>query len=206
MSTLESYHDLVIKDGEFIGEFERLYSEFDDPWKQSKQPNPYARQAGITNIKRYNMKSVLECGCGLGYYAQNIYKQTGIIPKSVDTASSAIERAKQLFPHLDFEQSDITKNLADYKNVDCILFAEILWYVLPNLNGLFETMRRHFAGKYFMVVQVFYKGTQQYGTEYFTSQKELIDYVPFELVSQVEATTSSETTIETCTLFKIPKQ
>ena len=203
MSTLESYHDLVIKDGEFIGEFERLYSEFDDPWKQSKQPNPYARQAGITNIKRYNMKSVLECGCGLGYYAQNIYKQTGIIPKSVDTASSAIERAKQLFPHLDFEQSDITKNLANYKNVDCILFAEILWYVLPNLNDLFETMRRHFAGKYFMVVQVFYKGTQQYGTEYFTSQKELIDYVPFELVSQVEGTTSVETTIETCTLFKI---
>jgi trans-aconitate methyltransferase len=203
MEKAKSYHDLVIKDGKFIGEFEKLYNEFDDPWGQSTQPNPYARQAGIINIKRYGMKSVLECGCGLGYYAEDIYRQTGIIPKSVDSAASAIERAKKLFPHLDFEQGDITKNLPDYKGVDCIFFAEIMWYVLPNLQDLFEIMRTHFAGKYFMVVQVFYKGTQKYGTEYFTSQKELIDYVPFELVSQVEATTSEETTIETCTLFKI---
>ncbi len=203
MEKSKSYHDLVIKDGKFIGEFERLYNEFEDPWTQSKQPNPYARQAGIINIKRFGMKSVLECGCGLGYYAEDIKKQTGIIPKSVDSAASAIERAKKLFPHLDFEQADITQNLAQYKGVDCILFAEIMWYVLPNLQGLFETMRTHFTGKYFMVVQVFYKGTQKYGTEYFTSQKELIDYVPFELVSQVEGTTGEETTIETCTLFRI---
>ena len=31
------YQDLVIKDGKFVGEFEKMYQEFDDPWNQTKE-------------------------------------------------------------------------------------------------------------------------------------------------------------------------
>ena len=199
----KSYHDLVIKDGKFIGEFEQLYSEFDDPWMQSQQPNPYARMASIIHMKKLGIKSVLECGCGLGYYADWIRRETGVIPKSVDVSETAIEKAKKIFPDLDFEVADITKTLSDYKDLDAILFAEIIWYILPDLDQIFETMKAHFSGKTLIVTQVFYKGSQKYGNEYFTSLDEFIDYVPFDLIARCEATMAEDSTIETSTAFRI---
>ncbi|MCU0452007.1 MAG: class I SAM-dependent methyltransferase [Bernardetiaceae bacterium] len=199
----ETYHDYVIKDGQFIGQFEEMYAKFADPWMQSRQPNRYARQAGILHLQNFQVTSVLECGCGLGYYAEWIYRQTGIVPKSVDLAPTAVAKARELFPHLDFEVADITTDLARYQHLDCVLFAEILWYILPQLPGLLAELKAKFAGKYLLVNQVFYKGSQKYGTEYFTNLNELIAYVPFELLARCEATTAHEGTIETSTLFKI---
>ncbi|MTI33137.1 class I SAM-dependent methyltransferase [Xanthovirga aplysinae] len=200
---MKTYHDFVIKDGQFIGEFEEMYQNCEDPWEQSTQPNKYSRAAGILHIKNFGIKSILECGCGLGYYADWIYKETGIIPKSLDISPNAIKRAKRIFPHLDFELADITRDLKKYNNINCVLFAEILWYILPQLDDLFEVLLTEFPQKYFLVNQVFYKGSQKYGTEYFTTIQEFIDYVPFPLLGKCEATTIQDTTIETSTIFKI---
>ncbi len=199
----KSYHDYVIKDGKFIGEFESMYRDCEDPWTQSIQPNKYSRMAGIIHLENFNVRSVLECGCGLGYYADWIHKETGIIPKSVDVSETAIAKARELFPRLDFEVADITKDLRQYKEYDCIMFAEIIWYILPDLNSLFELMKNEFKGKYLLINQVFYKGSQKYGTEYFTNLKEFINFVPFELLGQCEATTVNDSTIETSTIFQI---
>ena len=199
----KTYHDYVIKDGNFIGKFDEMYSKFNDPWTQSSQPNKYSRIAGIFHMINFNIKSVLECGCGLGYYADWIHKETQIIPKSVDISSVAIQKAKILFPHLDFEVANIANDLSKYKDYDCILLSEIIWYVLPDLEKIFSILNSDFKGKYLVVNQVFYKGTQKYGNEYFTNLKEFIDYVPFTLVGQCEATTTEDSTIETSTIFKI---
>ena len=203
MEKPKSYHDLVIKDGKFIGEWERLYSEFDDPWMQSDQPNRYSRSAGITHLKRIKAKSILECGCGLGYYADWIHKETGVVPVGIDISENAINKAKELFPHLEFIQQDLLAALDAHQHVDAILFAEIMWYILPELPEVIEKLKTLYKGKHLVIIQVFYKGSQKYGTEYFTSMQELIDYMPFECVAQVEATSSADTTIETATLFKI---
>ncbi|MBC8109763.1 MAG: hypothetical protein H7Y04_01745 [Verrucomicrobia bacterium] len=64
-------------------------------------------------------------------------------------------------------------------------------------------MKEHFSGKYFIHNLVFYKGTQKYGTEYFTNLKEFIEFVPFKLIGYSEATTDLDTTIETSTIFQI---
>ncbi|TAE73234.1 MAG: class I SAM-dependent methyltransferase [Bacteroidetes bacterium] len=200
---METYHDYVIKDGKFVGKFEEMYEKFEDPWTQSVQPNKYSRMAGIVHLKNIQVKSILECGCGLGYYADWIYKETNVVPKSVDISAIAIEKAKKIFPKLDFEVADICVDLEKYKEVDCIVFAEIIWYILPNLKDIFEVMKTHFKGKYLIVNQVFYKGSQKYGTEYFTNMQEFIDYVPFTLISKCEATSVSDTTIETSTMFQI---
>lgn len=199
----KTYHDYVIKDGKFIGKFDEMYSEFTDPWTQSSQPNKYSRMAGILHMKNFHVKRVLECGCGLGYYADWIQRETGITPKSVDISPVAIEKAKKLFPQLDFEVVDICTDLHKFKTYDCVLFAEIIWYILPNLKGLFEVLERDFKGKYLVVNQVFYKGTQKYGNDYFTNLNEFIAYVPFTLIGKCEATTEHESTIETSTIFKI---
>lgn len=200
---MNNYHDYVIKDGEFIGKFDEMYTQCDDPWHQSKQPNRYARNAGIIHIENYKIKSVLECGCGLGYYAQWIYENTGVIPKSVDISENAVVKAQTLFPHLNFEVANISKDLSKYQDVDCIMFAEILWYILPELQAIFQTLRDNFKNKYLIINQVFYKGTQKYGNNYFTNLKELVDYIPFQLLAKLEATTIKETTVETSTIFQI---
>jgi SAM-dependent methyltransferase len=199
----KTYHDYVIKDGKFIGKFDEMYSDFNDPWTQSTQPNKYSRMAGIIHIKNFNIHSVLECGCGLGYYADWIKRETTIIPKSVDISSIAIEKAKNLFPDLDFEVADISKDLQNFKDYDCVILSEIIWYILPDLKNIFKILENEFKGKYLIVNQVFYKGTQKYGTDYFTNLNEFIEYVPFSLVGKCEATTISDSTIETSTIFKI---
>ncbi|HBH24728.1 MAG TPA: nodulation protein S NodS [Cytophagales bacterium] len=200
---IKSYHDYIIKDGQFIGEFEKMYKHCEDPWMQSKQPNKYSRMAGILHIKNFGIKSVLECGCGLGYYADWIFKETGIIPKSVDISDTAVKNARKLFPYLDFTKSDITKDLIKYREIDSILFAEILWYILPDIDALIEIMEKEFKDKYLIILQVFYKGSQKYGNEYFTSLNELTEYIPFKLLGSCEATLASDSTIETCTIYEI---
>lgn len=97
-ASTESYHDYVIKDGKFIGKFEEMYAKFDDPWMQSQQSNQYARNAGIIHLKNFKINTLLECGCGLGYYANWIHQATGITPTSVDISAEAIRKAKNKFP------------------------------------------------------------------------------------------------------------
>jgi SAM-dependent methyltransferase len=199
----ESYHDYVIKDGQFIGKFDEMYAKFEDPWMQSKQPNQYARNAGIIHLKNFQIGSVLECGCGLGYYADWIHKETGITPISLDVSAEAIKKARTLFPHLHFEVADISKDLKMYQNVECVMFAEIVWYILPQLDDILEELKALFTGKYLLVNQVFYKGSQKYGTQYFTSLQEFIAYIGLPLLARCEATMINDTTIETSTIFRI---
>ncbi len=206
MSTQKnSYHDYVIKDGKFIGKFEEMYQAYEDPWIQSQQPNRYSRKMAIMNMQRYNMSSVVEYGCGLGYYADWIYKDTGIICQSIDISETAIKKAKEKFPHLNFEVGDI-KNISKLPNkesIDCILLADITWMILPELKYVNEQLLEHFRGKYLINNFVTYKGTQKYGLEYFTTTKEYIDFMPFKLIGYAEGTTIDDHNIDSTTIFKI---
>lgn len=205
MEKKKSYHDYVIKDGKFIGKFDEMYKAYDDPWMQSQQPNRYSRQMAIMNIKRYGIKSIVEYGCGLGYYADWIYKETGIVCKSIDISETAIKKAKQKFPLLDFEVGDIKQlsELGNKQNIDCILLADITWMILKDLDFVNNELLKHFRGKYLINNFVTYKGTQQYGLEFFTTTKEYIDYMPFKLIGYGEATTIDDHNIDSTTIFKI---
>ncbi len=200
---METYHDYVIKDGKFIGKFDEMYEKFEDPWTQMKQPNKYSRMSGILHLKNFEITSVLECGCGLGYYADWIYHETKMVPKSVDISSVAIEKAKNIFPKLDFEVANIVTDLKKYNTYNCVLFAELIWYILPDLKTIFTILEENFKGKFLLVNQVFYKGSQKYGTDYFTNLDEFINHVPFTLLARCEATATKDSTIETSTLFRI---
>ena len=200
-----SYHDYVIKDGKFVGEFEEMYKDYEDPWMQSEQPNRYSRKMAIMNIQRYNIKSIIEYGCGLGYYANWIHKETGIVCKSLDISETAIKKAKQNFPHLNFEVANI-RNLSAIDNkekTDCILLADITWFILQDLKFVNEELMKHFRGKYLINNFVTYKGTQKYGLDFFSTTKEFIDFMPFKLIGYADATTVDDHNIDSHTIFKI---
>lgn len=203
---MESYHDYAIKDGKLIGKYDEMYQKFEDPWIQSTQPNKYSRQMAIMNIKRFNIKTIVEYGCGLGYYADWIHKETGIVCKSIDISETAIKKAKEKFPHLNFETGNILDLdlLENKEQVDCILLADIMWYLLDNLNLINEKLLTHFRGKYLINNFVTYReGVQKYGREYFTSTQEFINYMPFKLIGYGEATTIEDPNIDSTTIFKI---
>ena len=131
----KNYHDYIIKDGKFIGEFEEMYQNIDDPWHHG---DTVALQYDLTLylIDRYKICSsrgrALDIGCGKGAFTARLKKA---IPKTqilaVDIAPTAIKKAKQKHRRLgiDFRVMDIQK---EYKNInkkfDLIIVSQIMWY------------------------------------------------------------------------------
>jgi trans-aconitate methyltransferase len=200
------YQDYVIKDGRFVGRFEEMYKDFDDPWHQSEtriSRESYSRWATILHIRRFGIGSLVECGAGLGSFTQLLTEETGARVTGIDISETAVGKARARYPNLRFEV-DTVNNLSRYRDHEAVLFAEITWYLLDQFDSVLDTLRDNFSGKYFLHNLVFYKSGQRYGREYFTTLDEFIARVPFELVARMEGTTKTMDTIETSTVFRIP--
>lgn len=209
---MERYQDYVIKDGEFVGKFEEMYQKFDNPWHQIEAvQNSYARHATLMSVKNYGIQSLIEIGCGLGgftnYLAESLPK---VRISGMDVSETAIRKAREMYQHIEFICGDIKKfseNLASANvnggGYEAILLAEIMWYILDDLNEIIDNISTNHRGKYIIINQTFYKGQQQYGNEYFTSLTEMINYLPWNNVTKIEIETSEMDTIETHSVFRI---
>ena len=201
------YQDLIIKDGQFIGNFEKMYRTFEDPWGQTKEgyvENSISRQIVINYIKIYGIKSIIEYGCGLGKTTNFIHSNTGVDILGIDISVTSIKKSQEKYPDLNFKVDNII-NIGNYGDYNCFFFSEITWYILENkmLDKIFDIMKQKCRGKYFIHNLVFYKSLQEYGKEYFTNLNEFIKFCPFELVGKVEIDIKNSDTIETSSIFKI---
>jgi SAM-dependent methyltransferase len=203
------YQDLVIKDGKFVGEFEKMYQEFSDPWNQSEEVHfsSLSRRSVCYFLEKFDINSIVEWGCGLGktvnYIKENTGKDLDIL--GIDISKTAIDKAKNLYPKLDFKVDNIL-NISQYNNFDCMFFSEITWYLLEDkkMDKIFNIMSKNFKGKnkFFIHNLCFYKdGIQQYGKDYFTTLDEFIEFCPFELLEKVQVNLKDG--IETSAIFKI---
>jgi trans-aconitate methyltransferase len=109
---MDRYQDYVIKDGKFIGEFEKMYQKFDNPWHQIEAvDDSYSRLSTILTLKSYGIKSVLEVGCGLGKFTNYIHAQLPDIKiVGMDISETAVKKAKLSYPDIEF----VTDNLASF--------------------------------------------------------------------------------------------
>jgi trans-aconitate methyltransferase len=204
----KSCYDHIIKDGKMIGEFEKVYQEFDNPWSQADADhvaNSPSRNATIIHIRKYGIRSIVEVGCGLGYYTNHIQKETGVKIKGIDISPTAVEKAKRLFPHIEFEVG-LAKDIEKYQDYDAVLFSGMLWYVLPELKSIFAKILTKMSEKYFLNNLVFHNAKQTYGKEFFTNIKELIEYVPFPLLAFSESGIVERGVTETSTIFRIQEK
>jgi SAM-dependent methyltransferase len=202
---MDKYQDYVIKDGVFIGQFEDMYKKFDDPWLQASSEHIdflMSRSFHVLMIRKYGIRSVLDCGCGLGYYTNFLHDQTQVNVKGIDISPTAIQKAKSRWPHLDFSVDGV-QNIESYARFEAVLFAEITWYILNDLDSIFKKMLQYFPGKFFLQNLTFYKGQQKYGREFFTTLEEFINYCPFKLLGYSLASTVETEGIDTGTIFKI---
>ena len=201
------YQDLVIKDGKFVGEFEKMYQEFDDPWNQTKEgnvENSISRQVVCNYINQYQINSMVEFGCGLGKTTNFISNKTNINVLGVDISESSIIKSKKRYPELKFEVNDIS-NIDEYKDYECYFFSEITWYILEDnkIDKIFEKMKNKLNGKYFIHNLVFYKGQQRYGLDYFTSLDQFIEFCPFKLLGKTIIDFEESDSSETSSIFRI---
>ncbi len=205
------YQDLVIKDGKFVGEFEKMYQEFSDPWVQSEEIyySSLSRRSVCYFLEKFDINSIVEWGCGLGRTVNYIKENTGkdIDILGIDISKTAIDKAKNFYPKLEFKVDNIL-NISKYEEFDCMFFSEITWYLLEDktIDKIFNIMSTKLKGKNKFLIHnlVFYKGgVQQYGKEYFTTLDEFIEFCPFELLGKVQSDIQSEGNIETSAIFKI---
>ena len=170
------YQDLVIKDGNFVGEFEEMYKTFENPWNQEDElySSNVSRRAACHFIEKYQIKSIVEWGCGLGKTSNYIKKHVkqDINITGIDVSQTAITKAKNKYQDIDFIVDDIS-NISNHLNYDCIFLSEITWYLLEDnlLDNVFKTLLKNSNKDTYLFHQLsFYKkGVQKYGTDYFSN-------------------------------------
>ena len=144
-----NYHDFVIKDGKFIGEFEQMYVKSKDiPWHQDKQENWLDIRLTIQLLKEYSpFDYICDFGCGLGYFLDILKRKVGTPECKLvgyDASPTCLKKAKVIFPTIKFYMLDLMK---DNKQRDANknrgkeekkLFAirGSLWYVFPNMENV----------------------------------------------------------------------
>ena len=136
MSKYPRYQDYVIKDGKLVGAFEQMYRDFDDPWEQTtREKNALEKLVALELVRRNGYQRVMELGCGIGDFTAKL----GLVSESVlgiDVSETAINKARQRHPGLSFQTADLL-DFEVYRRFrpDCIVMAEITWYVLDKLEA-----------------------------------------------------------------------
>ena len=161
----------------FVGDFEAVYNENNDPWGQSsctdinyKNYYNYSRNKINKFIKSLNKRngSILEVGCGLGYVVDLIARNNqNLEVNGSDISRKAIQIAKKKFPQYNFFVNDITsdKNKID-KKFDIVIFNQILWYILEKLDHSFLNSHRILKNNgHFIISQAFFRSGQNYGKD-----------------------------------------
>ena len=179
------YHDYVIKDGRFIGEFEQMYQHVQDPWRCVEQADAFKNQLLLGAIRHVesDVKRALDIGCGLGALTKRLRQALpGAEWHACDVSSTAVEQASQEDRSVRFFVHDLSRPAPlPFKpgSLDLVTMAEVMWYVLPYLSGIFARLHRALRpGGHLMVLQYFMPpDEQQYGREIVSSPTDLLRFV-----------------------------
>ena len=171
---------------EFVGDFESLYKNEDDPWNQSGKDGEisyyyaHSRKRLVSQLKVLNPESLLEAGCGLGYTTEIIQKS---LPEckviGMDISKRAIIKATELFPNLEFMSDDIsdTTFYSDIK-YDVVILNQLLWYILESLSDTFENCFSMLKPNGRVVIsQAFLQEPQKYGKDICDGFDGLLSYL-----------------------------
>lgn len=163
---------------EFVGDFDRLYSEHSDPWAQQGDDSPMAEYyaesrarllGAVLTYRPHRHMRAMEVGCGHGHVVAAFSRvMRGDEWIGMDISTVAIEQAKTMFPNSRFVVGDVMGPCRDddVSAFDMIILNQTLWYVLHELGDAI----RHCCvalkpGGLFMISQAFLKGKQRYGID-----------------------------------------
>ena len=184
----QDYRDYVIKDGRFIGEFEQMYRNIDDPWGTVENVGSLKNNLLLALIAHINsvhqIDRALHAGCALGALTARLKKTLGESSQvwGCDISETAINKATASYPGIDF----LVHDLADIQSVsfpkgslDLIVMAETMWYVLPWLAEIMAYFHALLQPGGHLVLQQYFlpPGQQTYGNEIVSTPEDLLKSV-----------------------------
>ena len=195
------YHDYVFKDGIFVGKFEEMYQNVEDPWHQA-DTSAIHYDMMLYLLNRYDVCRswggvVLDIGCGKGAFTARLKKSLNNDVKVIgtDISDTAIQKAKEKYGSLgiDFIVCDIKKEFKHLPlpslKVDLIIMSELMWYVLPNFKDICQGIKHYLKDDgAFIINQTFYPPPekQKYGKEIVSNVKDIFKLVSLPLVEMIE--------------------
>ncbi len=182
------YQDFVIKNGKFIGQFEKMYQLFKDPWNLIKSNKKnyglnykliFTSCVDIKKEIKKNKIKVLEVGCG---YPQvtNELKKRGFDSYGIDISPTVIKKGKKKYPNLKNKlfQSDIdNKKLFNNIKADIYVLSDISWYILPRIKNFIKQIKKIKKNTFLIHSLTLYDGgVQEYGKSYFYNLRTIKKY------------------------------
>lgn len=176
---LANSSDLIFKnngrgDLELVGDFDTFYYLVDDPWEQSGTDPASAdyyvasRSRLLWALRNYTKGMDdfcgLEVGCGLGYVTEILGRGW----EGMDVSPTAIAKARELFPHINFHVGDITQPgvLGDLSGqYGVVVLGQVWWYILHQLEGAVDNCARLLRPGGLLVVSQAFLREQRYGVE-----------------------------------------
>lgn len=178
-----NWHDYVIKEGKFIGDFETMYKKCDNPWPediQALKSNPVSSYT-VQIIRNSGFKKLFTVGSGKGYHANWLKnKIPGLEIEGCEISKTAVKYSRTRYPDIKVHNIGVD-SFGKYKwDFDLILFREILWYILPYWEDVVNVLKKKYKGKY-IILEITCYDKQRYGLEYFDGPEEIIKKFPFEI-------------------------
>ncbi len=187
----KNYQDYVISNGKFIGDFEAMYENCEDPWHQSEPDHIFdsRRQIAINFCNRlrskYSISKVVELGCGFGHLTESLRKNNFDVI-GTDVSKTAIDKASNLYSDAQFKQlnfNDFDELFSLKPNI--LIMAEITWYILEDLDEFLIRLKQYSKQSktpVFLIhlLATYEPGVQKYGADKFTNLEEIIKYFNLE--------------------------
>ena len=178
------YQDYVISNGKFVGDFELMYQEHEDPWEQStSESHTLEKKIGINLINEHRFRNIAELGCGFGHYLRDIADQCPSAERLIgtDISKTAIEKATNRSKDYKIDFIEASASQVDWIksfNPNIILMTEITWYILDTLEETMKNIRRASSPNTFLfhTLMTYAPGEQRYGRQYFTNIEEITEY------------------------------
>jgi SAM-dependent methyltransferase len=180
-----NYQDYVIKNGRFVGRFEEMYSECQEiPWHQDETAIAIFTDLDLSILRhmnaRHSFERVADIGCGLGYVTARIKAEVLRAKDAMtgfDVSSSAVMKARRMFPGICFESLDITKPISpDLHGIfDLVICKECHWYVLNHLEQ-FRSNLLKMSKRWVYLVQSFPEKKPYLGMDKFPTPEAFINY------------------------------
>jgi 2-polyprenyl-3-methyl-5-hydroxy-6-metoxy-1,4-benzoquinol methylase len=156
------------KTGTFRGEFEKMYSDIEDPWGceagKSSLNNRIFLDVIFADDRRY--ERILDIGCGLGGLLSTIRARNGGgYVLGVDVSATAVEKARRQYPEVSFQQRNIVTEDLGERDFDLVVTSEVLWYMLDNLPLFYDRIEATMSHGGVLAVHQYFPTEQRFGKD-----------------------------------------
>ncbi len=130
---MSDYHKYVFdtQHQKFVGQFEQMYRgeelEGFDSWFE-RDLRPLRKAISQTILSQYQFSRILDVGCGKGTFTHLLKKQNNRVI-GVDVSPTAIRKAKESFPDIEFRHMDVRDLAGLHDTFDLVVVMGTLAYV-----------------------------------------------------------------------------